>query len=250
MTTDPLLRLDGVGKRFVLHLQGGLAIPVVDKVRFTVRPGECCVLGGPSGIGKSSILKMIYGNYRCDEGRILLAHRGETIDIAAASPRTVVTLRREAMGYVSQFLRVIPRVGAAEIVAAAARESGIEPDRARAEAERLLTLLNLPRRLWDLPPATFSGGEQQRVNIARGLAAERPLLLLDEPTASLDATNRAVVVDLIEEKKTRGVAIVGIFHDDDVRRAVADTIVDVTRFAPAPGAPSEMQHDRADRIPA
>src|SRR5262245_44098909 len=182
MTTGPLLRLEGVGKRFTLHLQGGLAIPVVDEVRFAVRPGECCVLGGPSGIGKSSILKMIYGNYRCDTGRILIAHRGETVDIAGATPRAIVRLRREAMGYVSQFLRVIPRVGARDIVAAAARESGIAADAASAEAERLLALLNLPRRLWDLPPATFSGGEQQRVNIARGLAAERPLLLLDEPT--------------------------------------------------------------------
>jgi alpha-D-ribose 1-methylphosphonate 5-triphosphate synthase subunit PhnL len=140
------------------------------------------------------------------------------------------------MGYVSQFLRVIPRVPAFTIVVAAARETGLDEEEATRRARRLLSLLNVPERLWSLPPATFSGGEQQRVNIARGLAPDRPLLLLDEPTASLDAANRAVVVDLIQEKKHNGVAIVGIFHDEDVRERVADRIVDVTRFSPSMAA--------------
>jgi alpha-D-ribose 1-methylphosphonate 5-triphosphate synthase subunit PhnL len=231
--SSPFLLVEAISKSFTLHLQGGQRIGVMQDVGFAVMPGECVVLGGPSGAGKSSILKMIYGNYRCDRGRILILDGDEAVDIASAEPRRILALRRNVMGYVSQFLRVIPRVPALAIVADAARESGLGPDEATARAKRLLSLLNVPERLWGLPPATFSGGEQQRVNIARGLAPDRPLLLLDEPTASLDAANRAVVVDLIREKKQQGVAIVGIFHDEDVRERVADRIVDVTRFSPS-----------------
>ncbi|WP_413992614.1 phosphonate C-P lyase system protein PhnL [Labrys okinawensis] len=230
--TTPILTLEGVCKSFTLHLQGGLSIGVMQDVGFSVAPGECVVLGGPSGAGKSSILKMIYGNYRCDVGSIRLHDGDEPVDVATAEPRRILALRKHTMGYVSQFLRVIPRVPAIAIVVDAARETGLDETQATARARRLLSLLNVPERLWGLPPATFSGGEQQRVNIARGLAPDRPLLLLDEPTASLDAANRAVVVDLISEKKTAGVAIVGIFHDEDVREKVADRIVDVTRFSP------------------
>lgn len=231
--TDPILTLRSVAKSFTLHLQGGQSIGIMQNVCFAVEPGECLVLGGPSGAGKSSILKMIYGNYRCDSGSILLRDGDASVDIALAEPRRILALRRNRMGYVSQFLRVIPRVPALAIVIAAARETGLDETEATARAQRLLSLLNVPERLWGLPPATFSGGEQQRVNIARGLAPDRPLLLLDEPTASLDAANRAVVVDLITEKKQKGVAIVGIFHDEDVRERVADRIVDVTLFSPA-----------------
>jgi alpha-D-ribose 1-methylphosphonate 5-triphosphate synthase subunit PhnL len=225
------LELRDVGKTFVMHLRGGAALPVVSGVSFAVRPGECVALGGPSGIGKSSILKMIFGNYRADSGQILLRDGDRVVDIARAEPREVLDLRRRQVGYVSQFLRVIPRVSARDIVAAAARETGLSESEAGARAEALMTQLNIPERLWHLPPATFSGGEQQRVNIARGFAAERPLLLLDEPTAALDAANRAVVVALIEAAKARGVSLLGIFHDDAVRAAVADRTVDVQRFA-------------------
>ncbi len=234
MTMDaPILELSGVAKTFLLHLRGGAHLDVVRDVSFAVRPGECAVLGGPSGAGKSSVLKMIFGNYRCDEGSILLRDGDRTVDVATATPHEVLGLRRRVMGYVSQFLRVIPRVGALDIVADAAAEDGTAPDDARERARELLALLAIPERLWALPPATFSGGEQQRVNIARGLAARRPLLLLDEPTASLDAANRATVVDLIRARKAEGVAIVGIFHDGDVREAVADRTIDVTRFTRA-----------------
>ncbi|MBB5752940.1 phosphonate C-P lyase system protein PhnL [Prosthecomicrobium pneumaticum] len=219
------LVLENLGKSFTLHLRGGTRIDAVAGISFAAQPGDCIVLGGPSGAGKSSILKMIYGNYRADRGRILVAHEGAMVDVAAADPRTVLGLRARTLGYVSQFLRVIPRVSALDIVAAAA-----EGDRAEARdtAARHLALLNVPERLWSLPPATFSGGEQQRVNIARGLVADRPILLLDEPTASLDAANRDIVVRLIEEKKRAGVTMVGIFHDADVRDAVATRILDIT----------------------
>ena len=228
-----VLELSGVSKTFTMHLQGGIHLPVVQDVAFSVRPGECTVLAGPSGTGKSSILKMIFGNYRCDRGRILVQHDDETIDVATAAPRRIIALRQYAIGYVSQFLRAVPRVAAVDVVADPLAANSAARERARAQAGELLRRLHIPERLWGLPPATFSGGEQQRVNIARGFLPDLPILLLDEPTASLDAANRALVVDLIAEKKRRGTATVAIVHDDDVREAIADTVVDVTRFAAA-----------------
>lgn len=231
MTMQPLVKLENVSKTFTLHLRAGTKLDVVEDVSFEVLPGECVVLGGPSGAGKSSLLKIVYGNYRCDHGRVLVRDGEGHVDVAKAEPRRVIALRRDVMGYVSQFLRVIPRIGALDVVAAVGRDSGLAPDEAQARACELLSALNVPERMWALPPATFSGGEQQRVNIARGFIADLPVLLLDEPTASLDAANRAVVVRLIEEKKAGGTAIIGIFHDEDVRGRVASRVVDVTRFA-------------------
>ncbi|PVB61171.1 phosphonate C-P lyase system protein PhnL [Labrenzia sp. 011] len=224
------LYLNNVGKSFTMHLQDGAVIPVVDNVEFSVDAGECVVLGGPSGAGKSSILKMIYGNYRCDEGQILVTVGDEIINVAGAEPRRILTLRESTIGYVSQFLRTIPRVPAEDVVAEPLIAQGTGETEAQDMARALLSRLNVPERLWTLPPATFSGGEQQRVNIARGFIAHYPVLLLDEPTASLDAANRAVVVRLVEEKKAQGVAMVGILHDQDVRDQIADRIVDVTKF--------------------
>jgi alpha-D-ribose 1-methylphosphonate 5-triphosphate synthase subunit PhnL len=224
------LILDGVTKSFTMHLQGGATLAVLRDVSFSVEGGECVVLGGPSGIGKSSILRMIYGNYAA-AGRILVADGGRTVDVAAAEPRTILGLRRRVVGYVSQFLRVVPRVATRDVVAEPLLAAGIDPDEAAARAETMLARLNLPRRLWDLPPATFSGGEQQRVNVARGFVTDRPILLLDEPTASLDGDNRAAVIDLIAAKKTEGVALLGIFHDETTRAAVADRTIDVAAFA-------------------
>jgi alpha-D-ribose 1-methylphosphonate 5-triphosphate synthase subunit PhnL len=227
------LDLSGVGKSFTMHLQGGLRLSVVSNVAFTVEPGECLVLAGPSGSGKSSILKMIFGSYRCDRGRILVRRADATIDVACAEPRQIIALRRHVIGYVTQFLRAVPRVAAMDIVADPLVIAGEARDPARRRATKMLRRLNISAPLWGLPPATFSGGEQQRVNIARGFLADLPILLLDEPTASLDAANRAAVVDLIAERKRRGTAIVAIVHDADVRDAVADTVVDVRRFAVA-----------------
>ena len=226
-----LIKLENVSKTFTLHLRAGTVLNVVENVSFDVHPGECVVLGGPSGAGKSSLLKIVYGNYRCDSGHVFIRDGGDYVDIVGAEPRRVLALRKNVMGYVSQFLRVIPRVGALDVVAAAGRESGLSSDAAQSRAAELLAALNVPERMWTLPPATFSGGEQQRVNIARGFISDVPVLLLDEPTASLDAVNRSVVVKLIEEKKAKGTAIIGIFHDEDVRERVASRVVDVTRFA-------------------
>ncbi|SIQ90011.1 alpha-D-ribose 1-methylphosphonate 5-triphosphate synthase subunit PhnL [Rhizobium sp. RU35A] len=227
----PLVVSD-VAKSFTMHLRGGLVLPVVANVSFAVASGECVVLGGPSGIGKSSILKMLYGNYAVDAGQILVSHAGRTVDVASADPRTVLEIRRSALGYVSQFLRTVPRVAALDVVAEPLISRGTAPEEAHERAAELLSRLNLPRDLWQLPPATFSGGEQQRVNIARGFITDHAVLLLDEPTASLDATNRRVVIAMIEAKKMAGVALLGIFHDEEVREAVADRILDVTAFSP------------------
>jgi alpha-D-ribose 1-methylphosphonate 5-triphosphate synthase subunit PhnL len=232
----PVITLSDVAKSFVMHLQGGLRLPIIARLSFEVAPGECVVLGGPSGIGKSSVLKMIYGNYRCDHGAILLRVGEKTIDIATAPAREILRIRAKTLGYVSQFLRVIPRVSAQNIILNAALDGGWPKDRAEQEAEEILARLAIPRRLWSLPPATFSGGEQQRVNIARSFVADHRVLLLDEPTAALDARNRAAVVDLIAEKKRQGIAVVGIFHDTDVRNQVADRTVDVARYSAATAA--------------
>lgn len=225
-----VIDIANAGKSFTMHLQGGLRLPVVHGVSFKVASGECVVLAGPSGCGKSSVLKMIFGSYRCGEGHIRIRTGNDAVDIATAEPRLILSLRRHDIGYVSQFLRAVPRVAAIDVVAEPLVMDGAPRQTARAKAGDLLGCLNIAPRLWGLPPATFSGGEQQRVNIARGFIADLPLLLLDEPTASLDAANRNVVVRLIEEKKARGTAIVGIFHDEDVRERVASRVVDVTRF--------------------
>lgn len=225
-----------VSKSFTMHLRDGLRLPVVANVSFSVASGECVVLGGPSGIGKSSILKMLYGNYAVDAGQILIEHKDRIIDIASADPRSVLEVRRATLGYVSQFLRTVPRVATIDVVAEPLVARGVAAEQARERAAELLEKLNLPRDLWQLPPATFSGGEQQRVNIARGFITDHRILLLDEPTASLDAANRAVVVEMIRAKKAAGVALLGIFHDEEVREAVADRVLDVSQFSPRKAA--------------
>jgi alpha-D-ribose 1-methylphosphonate 5-triphosphate synthase subunit PhnL len=227
------LKTEGLGKTFTLHLQGGTRIPVLRAVDLTVAPGECVALAGPSGAGKSTLMRCLYGNYGAGTGRILLRHAGAEIDLAAADARAVRAIRRDTLGYVSQFLRVIPRVSTLDIVAEPLLARGMPRDEARARAAALLNRLNLPPKLHGLPPATFSGGEQQRVNLARGFAPHYPVLLLDEPTASLDAANREVVIGLIAEAKSAGAAIIGIFHDLEVRDRVADRRFDVAPISEA-----------------
>lgn len=239
---EPVLRVRGLSKAFNMHLRGGLHLPVIADAAFDLFAGECAVLTGPSGTGKSTILKLVYGNYRADTGEIRVRGSDGWIDVACAPPRHILRLRATSLGYVSQFLRVIPRVSALDIVSGAAAGSGCSGETARRIARDLLVRLNIPERLWGLPPATFSGGEQQRVNIATGFAAHHPVLLLDEPTASLDAANRDVVVELVRERKNSGAAILGIFHDAEVRDAVADRLIDVARFCPVPQPVDQPQN--------
>ena len=223
-----MIDIRDVSKSFTLHNQGGAVIRVMEGASLHVAPGECVALTGASGAGKSTLMRVIYGNYLAASGSVLVGG----LDVARAEPREILRLRREVLGYVSQFLRVVPRVPTVEVVAEPLLALGVDPEAARTRAEALLRRLNIPERLWSLSPTTFSGGEQQRVNIARGFAHAYPALLLDEPTASLDAENRAVVLELIAEAKARGAAIVGIFHDIEARARVCDRVVDVSGFTP------------------
>jgi alpha-D-ribose 1-methylphosphonate 5-triphosphate synthase subunit PhnL len=220
-----MLQTKGLAKSFTLHLRGGLRMPVLSGVDLAVRAGECVVLSGPSGAGKSTLMRSLFGNYKAERGSIWVRHGGGMVDIAAADPRTILAVRAETLGYVSQFLRVVPRVSALDVVAEVVGD--------RQAAQALLLRLNIPARLHGIPPATFSGGEQQRVNLARGFIAGHPILLLDEPTASLDAENRMVVVEMVREAKAKGTAIVAICHDADVRDAIADRLFAVTQYQDA-----------------
>jgi len=221
-----MLAVNNLSKTFTLHLQSGLKIPVLHNIALTVAARECVALVGPSGAGKSTLLRSLYGNYGADSGHIHINHDNTIIDLATAPPRMVVDIRARTIGYVSQFLRVVPRVSALNIVAEAARDAS--PEQAQRRAADLLSRLNIPARLRALPPATFSGGEQQRVNLARGFIGAHPILLLDEPTASLDNANRDIVIAMILAAKRAGTAIVGIFHDTVVRDAVADRLYQVS----------------------
>ncbi len=227
-----MIEVAGVAKSFTVWNHGGAVIPVMRDACLTVRPGECVALTGASGSGKSTLMRMIWGNYRIDAGSVRVAG----VEVAGAEPRTVIRLRRETMGYVSQFLRVVPRVPTLRVVAEPLLTLGVAPQTAEARAAGMLAAVNIPERLWALSPTTFSGGEQQRVNIARGFVHPWPVLLLDEPTASLDGANREAVLRLIEGAKARGAAILGIFHDEGARARVCDRAVDVRAFAPPAAA--------------
>ena len=219
-----LIDVRSVSKTFILHNQGGVQLPVLRNASFQVTAGECVVLDGPSGTGKSTLLKMLYGNYRADSGQILVQTASGIEDLVAIHPHRMLQIRRDTVGFVSQFLRVIPRVSTWDVVCEPLRRQGADESIVAERARQLLQRLNLPQSLLPLAPATFSGGEQQRVNIARSLMVEYPILLLDEPTASLDAANREVVARLIEEARQRGAAVVGIFHDDGLRSRLADRL--------------------------
>lgn len=225
------IAVHGLAKTFTLHTQGGARLPVLRGVSLEVRPGDCVVLADPSGAGKSTLLRAIYGNYEPDAGHILVRDGERVVDMVGAPPRTILEVRRRTMGYVSQFLRVIPRVPTLEVVIDPLRALGVPRPDALDRGRALLARLRIPDRLWGLSPVTFSGGEQQRINVARGLIAGYPILLLDEPTASLDVESRGVVIELIREARDSGAAIVGTFHDAAVREALATRTVSLQASA-------------------
>ncbi len=225
--TEPIISVRGLRKAFILHNQGGVVLRVLNGIDLDVAAGECLVLHGPSGAGKSTLLRTLYANYLPQAGEIRIRHDGGWVDMVTAPPHRVLDVRRRTLGWVSQFLRVVPRVAAIDVVAEPLRTLGVAPDAARDRAAGLLARLRIPERLWSLAPSTFSGGEQQRVNLAHSFVHPYPVLLLDEPTASLDAANRETVIGLIDEARARGAAVVGIFHDAEVRRRVGTRVLEM-----------------------
>jgi alpha-D-ribose 1-methylphosphonate 5-triphosphate synthase subunit PhnL len=220
--SDLVLRVEQLCKGFTLHHQGSIHLSVLQGVSLEVRPEECVAIAGASGTGKSTLLRSLYGNYRVDQGAIWVKHLGDWVNLPRLEPHELLEVRQKTIGYISQFLRVIPRVPALQVAAEPLLELGTAPEVACDIIRALFVRLNLPERLWSLSPTTFSGGEKQRVNIARAWSVPYPILLLDEPTSALDATNREVVMQLIEERRASGCALIGIFHDDEVRDRVCN----------------------------
>lgn len=223
----PVLKISGAQKSFLLHQQDAAKIDVFDDLDFVLHAGEAVGLLGTSGAGKSSLLKLIYGTYKHGGGTLGVLHQGKWINMPDATPRTTLDIRQSTIGYVTQFLRVIPRVPCLDVVAEPLIERGASETAALSRAKDLLSRLNIPETLWGLSPLTFSGGEQQRVNIARGFSAPYPILLLDEPTASLDPKNRSIVLGLIGESIEAGTAVIAIFHDPADRDAVCSTVFNI-----------------------
>ena len=219
--------VEGLSKDFILHLQGGQEMSILSKIDMQVDAGECVVIHAPSGAGKSTLLRCLYANYRASSGSVNIWHEGNWVDVQSAPAQQVLAVRHSTLGFVTQFLRVIPRISTLDLVAEPLLMRGVEKQAAYEQAEELLSRLRIPKRLWQIPPATFSGGEQQRVNIARTMICDYPILLLDEPTASLDEANRATVIDMINGSRERGAAVVGIFHDEAVRQALATRIFSI-----------------------
>ncbi|MBU0679990.1 MAG: phosphonate C-P lyase system protein PhnL [Proteobacteria bacterium] len=227
MTVAPILRVENFSKSFVLHEQGKV-IPSSSGVNLKVYPGRLTALIGPTGAGKSTVLNGIYRTYLATGGRILYqSGAGEEIDLAQADDHQILALRKTEIGFVPQFLHFLPRQKTEDVVAQPLYQQGVDRHEARERARQTLSALNLPKRLWSISPATFSGGEKQRVNLARGLTAKPRLLLLDEPTASLDPATTQRVVEQIDKLKKENVAMLAIFHQMHLVEQLADEVVEL-----------------------
>ena len=224
------LEVKNLNKTFTVHTQGSIEVKGFENIDFEVKNGEFLSLFGPSGAGKSSILKTLFRTYTTTSGNILFTKDDRSkIDIATATESEILELRKSELGYVSQFLQVLPRISAVDVVAEQLIFKGESEEVSREKAKEMLDYLSIREELFDLSPLTFSGGEQQRVNIAKGIIAPKSLLLLDEPTASLDKTNTMKVVEKLKELKAQGVAMVGIFHDLEAMEMISDTIYKLER---------------------
>jgi alpha-D-ribose 1-methylphosphonate 5-triphosphate synthase subunit PhnL len=235
-----ILRIESLSKTFELSVSHQMKVNPFENLSFEIEKGSFMGIAGPSGIGKSSILKCIYRTYLPSAGKIWYeSERYGTLDLAQASERTITHLRKNEISYVTQFLKVIPRVSALDIVAGRLLPFGRSLEEAQSEAGRMLARLRIPESLWPAYPATFSGGEQQRVNLARAFIVRPRLLILDEPTASLDQVTKESVLDILKEMKQQGTTMVGVFHDWDVMGKVADHILDLSEW-----------HNETERTPA
>lgn len=221
----PHLRVESLSKLFTLHMLGGRHMKALSGVSFEAHPGEFLGVVGRSGSGKSSLLRCIYRRYLPTAGSIFYASQGGEVDLVTAGDRTVLRLREEELGYVSQFLQAIPRTPAREVVAEPLARRGLAPEEARKRADEMMEALGLPTSLQDAYPATMSGGEQQRINLARALIARPRLLLLDEPTSALDPETRSLAIGAIKSLKDAGTTMIGVFHDAETLDALADRVL-------------------------
>lgn len=227
MTRSPILRVQNYSKQFALHEQGTI-IPASQQVNLEVFSGQLTALVGPTGSGKSSVLKGIYRTYLPSSGSLhYLSSVGEEVDLASLDEHEVLALRRSEIAFVTQFLHFLPRQCSEDVVAQPLVKRGVPWAQAREQARELLEAMNIPQRLWGVSPATFSGGEKQRVNLARGLVLRPRLLLLDEPTASLDPATTELVIDLLQDMKLQGVAMLAIFHQPELVERLADYVVEL-----------------------
>lgn len=237
---DPILTLINLHKDFIFHHQGGTRLSVLDNFSMKFYPFCASILTGPSGVGKSTLLRMIYAGYSTPKGKILIRHKGEIVDMATAPPALVYKIRLHTVGYVSQFLRVVPRVSALDTVIEPLVARGVAESKAKLRGKEMLARLRIPENLWPLSATTFSGGEQQRINIARGFIAPYPVMLLDEPTASLDSRNKQTVIDLITESVDAGTCIIGVFHDKSDQEKIKGRAVNML---PAGGGPHAAKQE-------
>ncbi|MEL6959849.1 MAG: ATP-binding cassette domain-containing protein [Pseudomonadota bacterium] len=233
-----VLEIDGLTKGFSLHhLEKD--IPAFEDISFRVAAGEFVLLKGANGAGKSTLLRTLYRSYLPLSGEIRFHSSHGLIDLARAADVDVAHLRRTEIGFVTQFLTARPRVSAEAIVAEPLRLAGWEPDAALNAARNALATFGVKPDLWAAYPTTFSGGEQQKVNLARALILPQKLLMLDEPTASLDANARGALVARLQELKDQGTAMIGVFHHPDDVMHLIDRVIDLTPDA----APEEERDD-------
>jgi alpha-D-ribose 1-methylphosphonate 5-triphosphate synthase subunit PhnL len=223
-----LLEVRSLTKAFQINQAIVSRVTPFSNLSFSLKHGEFLGISGPSGIGKSSVLKCVYRSYLPTEGNILYTSSDYgVIDLASATERQIIHLRRHEISYVSQFLRVIPRVAAMDLIVERLLANGVAREEAVERTIALLTKLKIPQSLWKAYPATFSGGEQQRINLARAFIVRPKLLILDEPTASLDGKTKETVISLLKEMKQEGTMMIGVFHDTEVMEKIADRILDL-----------------------
>ena len=225
-----MLQVKNLAKNFTIHIRGGIVISSFTGVSFETNAGSLLAITGPSGIGKSSLLKCIYRTYLPSAGEILYTARdGALIDLASAGDWDILTLRRNEIGYVSQFFHIMPRISALETLIEPLVSRGADREEALEMARNMLSRVGLDKTLWDMYPSTFSGGEKQRLNILHAIITKPRLLLLDEPTASLDKGYKERIMEMILALKAEGTAMVGVFHDRDALMALSDTRFDLIR---------------------
>ncbi|MCC0638101.1 MULTISPECIES: phosphonate C-P lyase system protein PhnL [unclassified Clostridioides] len=224
-----ILEVNNFSKDFELHALNK-TIKACSEINFTISKGEFLGIIGKSGAGKSTILKSIYKTYIPTTGEIIFnSEIYGKIDLSTIGDREMINLRKKEIGYVSQFLKTLPRITAIELVVHSLIESGFEKDCAYDMAKDILTQFEIKENLWDAYPNNFSGGEKLRLNLAQAMVKKPRLLLLDEPTASLDNQSKIYVKEKMLELKNQGTTMIGIFHDIEFMETVIDKTFTMTK---------------------